>query len=70
MQIIKDILGLNGANTTAYLLWSGFLGSNVFVILAGLKGYFNIKKHQQKHHDQLKDHIDYKFSKLTDKSTE
>jgi hypothetical protein len=65
---IMHVLGLQDGNSAYYLFWSG-VGANTLAIIGGIVGYFRLKKQHSRHHKQLKDHIDYKFSKLTDKET-
>ena len=65
MHTLLHVLGLVDPSSSFYLFWSG-IGANALAILVGVKGYFKLKRQRERHHRQLKDHIDYKFSKLTE----
>lgn len=65
---IQHVLGLKDSNSGFYLFWSGF-GANSLAIIGGIIGFVKLKRQRDRHHKQLKDHIDYKFSKLTDEET-
>jgi hypothetical protein len=65
---IQHVLGLKDSNSGFYLFWSG-IGANLLAIIGGIVGFIKLKRQRDKHHKQLKDHIDYKFAKLTDEET-
>lgn len=70
-QILLDIshwLGISDEGTF-YNFWSG-IGGYLTVVIPGIVGFFKLKKQREHHHEQLKRHIDYKFSKLTDEKVE
>lgn len=69
MHFIQHWLGLENANDPIYLFWSG-VGGYLAVIASGVLGFFKLKKQRNHHHEQLKRHIDYKFSKLTEADNE
>jgi hypothetical protein len=68
IQDLMHLLGLKDPSSAYYLFWSGF-GANSLAIIGGFVGFVKLKRQRDRHHKQLKDHIDYKFSKLTDEST-
>jgi hypothetical protein len=58
MHSLQHWLYLNVlGNLVASMLWS---------IPLWTVGYFKLKKQHARHHQQLKDHIDYQISKLKD----
>jgi hypothetical protein len=68
---IASILGLTDINGPNYAFWSG-IGSDLAefgIVLAIFRGFFKARKQRDQHHEQLKRHIDYKFTKLTDEET-
>lgn len=65
---IQHVLGLKDSNSGFYLFWSG-IGANALAIIGGIIGFVKLRRQRDRHHKQLKDHIDYKFSKLTDEET-
>lgn len=69
IQDLMHILGLKDGNSAFYLFWSG-IGANLLAIIGGIYGFIKLKRQRERHHKQLKDHIDYKFSKLTESETE
>jgi hypothetical protein len=68
MHTLQIVLGLDNANSPWYLFWSG-VGGYGAVLIGGIIGFIKLKKQRNHHHEQLKRHIDYKFSKLTDEET-
>lgn len=68
MHEFLHLLGLKDSNGMPYLFWSG-IGANSLAIIGGIIGFVKLKRQRDHHHKQLKDHIDYKFSKLTDEKT-
>lgn len=42
----------------------------LFLVFGLFKGVISLKKHRDKQHQQLKDHIDYKFKQLAEKTDE
>lgn len=58
-------LGHDNSNNAWYLFWSG-IGSYMTIVIGGIIGFVKLYKQRDKHHRQLKDHIDYKFKKLED----
>lgn len=65
MYLLKHLLGLDNSNGVAYLFWSG-IGGYILVLITAITGFIKAHKQRERHHQQLKDHIDYKFAKLTD----
>ena len=51
-------------------VWGNLIASLLWSIPLWTLGYFKIKRQHAKHHQQLKDHIDYRFAKLTDETKE
>lgn len=68
IQDLLHVLGLKDGNSAFYLFWSG-IGANALAIIGGIVGFIKLKRQRDRHHKQLKDHIDYKFSKITDEET-
>lgn len=69
MHLLAHILGLDHANGHWYLWWSG-IGSDLgeFAIAgAVLRGAFKIRQNHDINHHKLHKHMDYEFTKLTDK---
>lgn len=66
---LMHVLGLKDSNSPFYLFWSG-IGGYLTVVVSGIIGFIKLKRQRDRHHKQLKDHIDYKFSKLTDEKVE
>lgn len=71
MHLLKHLLGLENSNATSYLFWSGF-GSDIgeiTLIGALFRIAYKAKQQRERHHQQLKNHIDYKLSKLTEEDS-
>ena len=67
---LSHLLGINDEGTW-YNFWSG-IGSDlgeVTIVLAVVHHLRDTRKQRNQHHEQLKRHIDYKFTKLTDEET-
>lgn len=71
MRFIEHILGLNDPSSFWYLFYSGF-GSDIgeiTLIGALFRIAYKAKQQRDKHHQQLREHIDYKFNKLTEEDS-
>lgn len=71
MHLLRHLLGLDNGNGMPYLFWSGF-GSDIgeiTIVGAVFRIAFKAKQQRERHHKQLKEHIDYKLSKLTEEDS-
>ena len=50
-------------------VWGNLVATIIWSVPLWLVGYFKLKKQHARHQQELKDHIDYKFSKLTEETT-
>lgn len=70
-HFLRHILGMDDSSGTTYLFFSGF-GSDIgeiTLIGALFRIAYKAKQQRERHHQQLKDHIDYKLSKLTEEDS-
>jgi hypothetical protein len=51
-------------------VFGNFIADLMTAVPVWIIGYMKLKKQHDKHHQQLKDHIDYRFSKLTEDKSE
>jgi len=50
-------------------VWGNLVATVIWSVPLWMVGYFKLKKQHARHQQELKDHIDYKFSKLTEETT-
>lgn len=69
MHFIAHYTGTDSVDSRTYAFWSGIGGdiSELAILIAIVRSYFKLKHQKDRHQQQLKDHIDYKFGKLTEK---
>lgn len=66
MHSLLVFLGIDDVTGPWYAFWSGFGGDlGEFAIAFGIiRGLMKLRYQRDKHHQQMKDHIDYQFKKL------
>lgn len=62
------VFGMYSVDNPYYLFWSGVGGDFAIIglVAGGFKAVSSVKKHLNRHQEQLKRHIDYKLDRQTE----